>query len=138
MPNTYSALPHNRSSGESKQQWTSSSRNRTCHPVSMARSTSGHLIFPPLDLPNKLGRQSGWNGSEWSSWPSSLYHSFKPSDRGIAANRGARNVYRVTNGIPRGCRACDDDGTTAGRRLAASDKCHQVSHEEADGQSGSQ
>lgn len=45
MPNTYSALPHNRSSGESQQQWTSSSRNRTCHPVSMARSTSGHLIF---------------------------------------------------------------------------------------------
>ncbi|XP_039150782.1 uncharacterized protein LOC6726949 isoform X3 [Drosophila simulans] len=45
MPNTYSALPHNWSSGESQRQWTSSSRNRTCHPVSMARSTSGHLIF---------------------------------------------------------------------------------------------
>ncbi|XP_033165917.1 uncharacterized protein LOC117144699 isoform X3 [Drosophila mauritiana] len=45
MPNTYSALPRNWSSGESQRQWTSSSRNRTCHPVSMARSTSGHLIF---------------------------------------------------------------------------------------------
>ncbi|EDV48016.2 uncharacterized protein LOC6552825 isoform X2 [Drosophila erecta] len=38
-------MPHNWSSGESQQQWTSSSRNRTCHPVSMARSTSVHLIF---------------------------------------------------------------------------------------------
>ncbi|XP_043653881.1 uncharacterized protein LOC122620468 isoform X2 [Drosophila teissieri] len=45
MPNTYSALPHNWSSGESQQQWTSSSRNRKCHPVGMARSMSGHLIF---------------------------------------------------------------------------------------------
>ncbi|XP_032578415.1 uncharacterized protein LOC6614093 isoform X3 [Drosophila sechellia] len=45
MPNTYSALPRNWSSSESQRHWTSSSRNRTCHPVSMARSTSGHLIF---------------------------------------------------------------------------------------------
>ncbi|XP_070072917.1 uncharacterized protein Osi17 isoform X5 [Drosophila takahashii] len=54
MPNTHSHLPHNWGSGESQRQWTSSSRNRTCsrtpnrsdcHPVSMARPKSGHLIF---------------------------------------------------------------------------------------------
>ncbi|XP_044313104.1 uncharacterized protein LOC108043394 isoform X2 [Drosophila rhopaloa] len=55
MPGTHSDLPHNWSSGESQRQWTSSSRNHTCsrrtqnrsgsHPVSMARSKSGHLLF---------------------------------------------------------------------------------------------
>ncbi|KAH8343867.1 hypothetical protein KR084_000568 [Drosophila pseudotakahashii] len=48
MPNTHSHLPHNWGSGESRRQWTSSNRNRTCsdcHPVSMARPKSVHLIF---------------------------------------------------------------------------------------------
>ncbi|XP_017067669.2 uncharacterized protein LOC108105545 isoform X3 [Drosophila eugracilis] len=54
MPNTHSDLPHNWSSGESQRQCTSSSRNRTCnrtpsrrhcHPMSMDRSKSGHMIF---------------------------------------------------------------------------------------------
>ncbi|XP_052858505.1 uncharacterized protein LOC128266196 isoform X1 [Drosophila gunungcola] len=50
MPSTHSDLPHNWGSGESRRQWTSSSRNRnrTCnrtHPVSMVRSKRGHLIF---------------------------------------------------------------------------------------------
>ncbi|XP_016954382.1 uncharacterized protein LOC108027442 isoform X3 [Drosophila biarmipes] len=49
MPSTHSRLHHNWGSGESHRQWTSSSRNRTCsrncHPVSMARLKSGHLIF---------------------------------------------------------------------------------------------
>ncbi|XP_017130893.1 uncharacterized protein LOC108148378 isoform X2 [Drosophila elegans] len=50
MPSTHSDLPHNWGSGESRRQWTSSSRNRnrTCnrtHPVSMVRSKHGHLIF---------------------------------------------------------------------------------------------
>ncbi|XP_039492105.1 uncharacterized protein LOC120452095 isoform X3 [Drosophila santomea] len=64
MPNTYSALPHNWSSGESQPQWTSSSRNRKCHTVSMARSTSGHLIFLLLIcLLNSAAKADGSTGN---------------------------------------------------------------------------